>query len=274
MLRADFAGEPTFGELLERVRDATLGAFAHQDLPFERLVFELHPTRELGRNPIVQVAFALQNAPEAPLELPGLTIGAFPIDSWTTRFDAELHLWDDAEGGLAGSFFYSTDLFDDATAQRIVQRFTALMAAVAAQPDRRLSAFPVLGQDEWERSIHAWNATATAYPRESTIAEVFAEVARGRVREPAVVFEGGSLTYGELLHQALQVGAALRARGIGRASRVGLALDRSPGFVTAALGVLFAGGAYVPVDPDSPRARTARMLCDAQVALVIGRRRR
>ena len=270
VLRVDCAGDPSFRELVGRARDATLGAFAHQDLPFERVVEAVQPHRDLGANPIFQVLFELQSGRGGGIQLPGLSLDSIATEAHAARFDLEVQLWEETGGGVEGFLFYSTDLFDRPTVRRMADRWLALLACAAQDPEARLSQLRIDANGERATAPDAWNATASAYPRESSIAEVFAEVARGRVREPAVVFEGGLLTYGELLRQSLQVGTALRARGIGRASRVGLALDRSPGFVTAALGVLFAGGAYVPVDPDSPRARTARMLCDAQVALVIG----
>ncbi|HEU5180261.1 MAG TPA: condensation domain-containing protein, partial [Candidatus Polarisedimenticolia bacterium] len=164
VIRASCAGDPSFRELLGRVREATLGAFTHQDLPFERLVEELQPTRDLGRNPIFQIAFALQNAPLGSFELPGLTIEPMPLETGAARFDLEFHLWEVPGGNLEGYLFYGTDRFDASTVRRMAQRYLVLLGAGVAAPDSRLSQLPLLTPEE-DRQLIAWNQTREDFPK-------------------------------------------------------------------------------------------------------------
>ncbi|MGH9867642.1 MAG: amino acid adenylation domain-containing protein, partial [Candidatus Polarisedimenticolia bacterium] len=258
-----------FRELLGRVRETTLGAFAHQELPFERLVEDLQPARDLGRNPIFQVLLELQNAPSQLTGLTGLSIDTVPSDSGSSRFDLEVQLCEEPGGGLDGFLVYNADLFDPPTAQRLAERYVSLLASVAEDPSCRLSRLALLEEAELDLVVRRWNDTTRPYPHEATIAQLFAEVASRHPDGTALLFEGGSTTYGELLERAHRAAGFLRARGVRPESRVAIAMERSPEMVTAILGVLCAGGAYVPVDLESPPARTARMLADAGVTLAI-----
>ncbi|MEC4811934.1 MAG: condensation domain-containing protein [Scytonema sp. PMC 1069.18] len=158
VLRSDLSGNPTFRELLNRVREVTLGAYAHQELPFEKLVEELRQERDLSRHPLFQVVFSLQNTPTQALELPGLTLSQFEFDSKTAKLDLEFHLWQDLES-LKGQVIYSTDLFDEITVTRMLRHFQILLESVVANPEQRLTDLPLLTADEWQQLLFDWNNT-------------------------------------------------------------------------------------------------------------------
>ncbi|XXX81466.1 amino acid adenylation domain-containing protein [Sorangium sp. So ce134] len=266
-LRARLGGDPTFRELLGQVREACLGAYAHQDLPFEKLVEALQPTRDLGRSPLFQVLFILQSAPAPALELAGLTFEPLETFSGTAKFDLTLSLAE-RERGLFATLEYAADLFDAATAERILGHYRALLEGATADPGRRASALPLLAPDEREALVSAWNDTAAAVePR--CIHELFeAQVERAPGRT-ALIVEDERLTYGELDRRASALARRLRARGVGPEVRVGVCLERSVELVVALLGVLKAGGAYVPLDPSYPRERLGFILEDARVAALL-----
>ena len=269
VIRASCAGDPSFRELLGRVREATLGAFSHQDLPFERLVEELQPARDLSRNPLFQVAFALQNAPLGGFELPGLSIDPVPAETGATRFDLEFHLWEEAPGGgLDGYLFYSADLFDAPTVRLMAQRYLTLLAAAVAAPERRLSELPLLTQEE-DRQLIAWNQTREGYSLEACAHTLF-ESQAGRTPDAlAVQMEHRRLTYRELNERANQLAHVLRRNGVGPDRIVGIFMERSLEMVVALLGIHKAGGAYLPLDPSYPKARLAFMLRDARARLLV-----
>jgi len=286
-LRSDLSGNPTFRELLGRVRETTLGAYAHQDLPFERLVEALQPERDLRYTPLFQVVFALQNAPVPTLDLAGLTISPVSVSSQTAKFDLTLMMIE-TEQGLSGWFEYSTDLFDSATIAAMAARFHTLLAGIVADPDRRVDDLPLLTDVERETLLATWNATETPSRHDQTIHALFEAQVERTPDAVALVFAGwtnderrttsrdqGSgvsseqLTYRELNSRANQLAHYLRAHGVGPEVRVGISLERSPELVIALLGVLKAGGAYVPLDPDYPAERLSFMLEDAQVGLLI-----
>ena len=172
VLRADLSGDPTFRELLGRVREVTFGAYEHQDVPFEKLVEELQPERSLSRNPLFQVMFSLLNTPQRNLELSGLTMRPLTADSGTTQFDVALTIIE-GEKGLWGSLGYSMDLFDAATVTRMVGHFQTLLEGIAADPDQRLSALPILTEAERQQLLMEWNDTQADYPRGQCIHELF-----------------------------------------------------------------------------------------------------
>ncbi|HEV2736290.1 MAG TPA: condensation domain-containing protein, partial [Longimicrobiaceae bacterium] len=235
VLRGDLSGDPTFRELVARTREAALEAYAHQDLPFEKLVDEVQPERDLSRNPLFQVMFALQNAPGSELELAGLRLVWEPPRSGTSKFD--VMLWAQERGGeLDACFEYNTDLFDASTIHRLERHYRRVLDAVLADPDVRLSELPLLAGDEREL-LAAWNDTAEAL--DGAGATLHALVAAQAARTPeavAVAFEGATLTYAELDARADALAATLRAMGVGPETRVGVCMERSAELVVALLG--------------------------------------
>jgi amino acid adenylation domain-containing protein len=267
-LRGDLTDDPPFGELVARARRSALEAYAHQDLPFERLVEELRPERRLAHNPIFQVMFAVQNAPLRAIELPGLTFSPLDFDFPATRFDLEL-FFTETDGGLATQLTWSTDLFDPSTALRLEGHLDALLAAVLADPSRRLSEIPLLSAPEQHQILIDWNDTAAAFPRED-VAALFMEQARLRPDAVAVVSEEGELTYGDLDRLSSRLARRLAAQGVGPEVRVALLGQRSPALIVGLLGILKAGGAYVPLDPSYPAERLAWMLGDSGAHVLLG----
>ncbi|MFF3195077.1 non-ribosomal peptide synthase/polyketide synthase [Streptomyces misionensis] len=273
VLRTDTSGDPTFAELLGRVREGALSAYAHQDLPFEHVVEACNPSRSLARQPLFQVLLALQNVPGTEFALSGLTAEIFPVRTPTAMFDLGFHLLErggtggPAEG-IVGRVEYSTDLFDATTVEALVARWLRLLASVAADPDRPLSRIDVLTAEERHDLLVARNDTARPVPA-ATLAALFEAQVRAVPEAPAVVFEDTVLTYRELNRRANRLAHALIARGAGPEQVVALRLPRSAELVVAVLAVLKTGAAYLPVDPDYPAARIAYMLDDARPVVVL-----
>ncbi|MBT2508338.1 amino acid adenylation domain-containing protein, partial [Streptomyces sp. ISL-98] len=278
VLRTDTAGDPTFAELLGRVRETDLGAYAHQDVPFERLVDELNPVRSLTRHPLFQIMLVLQNVPVEDWEFPGLTVHpmnaqALPDEALPARFDLSISLAEHrdehgAPAGIIGDLQYAKDLFDHGTARTLVHRLQRVLAQVAADPETRISRLDVLDAAEQRTVLEEWNDSARPLPA-ATLPEAFEAQA---VRTPdavALIGDGTTLTYAELAEQANRVAHVLIGRGVGPESRVGVLMERSADQIVALLGVTKAGAAYVPVDPDYPAERIAFMLADAAPALVV-----
>ncbi len=267
-LRGDLAGDPPFGELVARARRAALEAYAHQDLPFERLVEELRPERRLSHNPIFQVMFALQNTPLRAIDLPGLTFSPVDFAFPATRFDLEVFFTETA-GGLAVQLTYATDLFDAITIARLEGHLDTLLAAALADPSRRLSELPLLPAPERHQLLLGWNDTAAAIPNED-LPSLFAAQARLRPDAVAVASEQGDLTYAELDRRSSRLARRLAAAGVGPEVRAALLAQRSPAMIVGLLGILKAGGAYVPLDPSYPADRLAWMLADSQARVLLG----
>ncbi len=275
-LHFDLAGDPSFRQLVERTREATMAAFAHGDLPLELLIEELGLPRESDRTPLFQAAFTLENAFDAELELPGLEVSALEADRASSRFDVGLSMWVGREG-LGGALEYSSDLFDRTTAQRMAGHFGALLRSAVEEPDRRLSQLERLPAGERHQLVVEWNDSA----REGAgahgevrgdgqlVHQRFAAQAARRPEAMAVVGELGRLRYGELAERASALARRLRARGVGPEVMVGVCCRRSPGMLVALLGILEAGGAYVPLDPSYPREWLDFVLADSGVALVV-----
>jgi amino acid adenylation domain-containing protein len=270
-LRTDLSGDPTFRQLLRRVREATLGAYAHQDLPFEKLVEELQPERSLGYAPLFQVTFALQNAAGAPPRLPGIQTASLRVDDDVALFDLGLDLAEQG-GELRGRLEYATDLFDAATAERLIGHLRTLLEGIASAPDTRLSALEMLGSGERRLLLEDWNATARAFPRDRCLHDLIADTARRFPQSPAVVFEGGTLSYARLDARANRLARHLRRLGAGPETRVAISMHRGPDVAVAVLGVLKAGAAYVPIDPEYPPDRLAYMLEDCGAAVLLTER--
>jgi amino acid adenylation domain-containing protein/thioester reductase-like protein len=267
-LRTNLSGRPSFRELLQRVRDVALGAVAHQDIPFEKLVEKLQLERSLSHAPVFQVGFALQNVPLPALEYPGLRLTPFEFESGTAKLDLTLQL-SEGPAGLSGRVDYSTELFDAATIARMTEHFQTLLEGIVANPSQRLSALPLLTETERHQVLVEWNNTQADYPKDSCVHELFeAQVAR-TPDAVALVFEDEQLTYRELNARANQVAHGLQRLGVGPEVRVGICLERSPEMIVGLLGVLKAGGAYVPLDPAYPRQRLSFMVEDAQVSVLL-----
>jgi amino acid adenylation domain-containing protein len=271
VLRGDLGGDPSFRELLSRTRRLAFEAHANQDLPFERLVEALQPERDLGRNPLFQVMFAFQRAP-LRIDLPELTVSLTMAASGTAKFDLELNLVDQGEE-LVGVLEYAADLFDPATVDRMAGHLLALLEAVAAEPDTRLSRLSLLPERERRLVVRDWNATASDYPREACLHQLVEAQARRTPDAVALWADGRTVTYGALERRAERLAGRLRTLGVGPEVVVGVCLERSPELVVALLAVLKAGGAYLPLDPDHPADRLAFMLEDAGAPVLVTRRR-
>ncbi|HSF38303.1 MAG TPA: amino acid adenylation domain-containing protein, partial [Thermoanaerobaculia bacterium] len=270
VMRTDLSGDPPFTGLLARVRDAAVGAYGHQDLPFDRLVMELAPERDLSRTPLFQVLFSLQHAAGGVGELaPGLIARPESVEAATSKFDLSLHLVQ-AGAVLQAAAEYSTDLFDAATVRRLLGHFETLLQGIAESPEARLSELPLLSSAERGQILGRWAGTATAYPREATIHGLFADQARRTPGAVALAFGEEEMTYGELDARANRLARRLRALGVGPEVAVGLSAERSLELIVAILGILKAGGAYVPLDPAYPAERRAHMLEDVKAPIVIG----
>jgi amino acid adenylation domain-containing protein len=267
VLRMDLAGDPDAAALLARVRETALAAFAHQELPFERLVEELAPERDLRRLPLVQVLFALQNAPAGPLELPGLELAVHPLDTGTAKFELTFVLTETADG-LHGEIEYSADLFDAASIERLAGRYLRLLAAMTDEPHRHLSELPVLTAAE-EAEVRAWNDTARPYPRDASLPELFAAVAAVQPEAPAVVDGAEVWSYRQLDEASSRLARHLQSLGVRPGEPVALSLERSAELVVGMLAILKAGGFYVPLDASYPEERRRWMLEDAGARVVV-----
>ena len=266
-LRADLSGDPTFRALLARVREATLGAFANQHVPFERVVDEVRPERVPGAAPLFQAMFVLQTSLGEPLELPGLEMLPLEGAAPPARFDLTLSATETDEG-LSLVFDYATDLFDAATMERLMEGLCVLAKSIAADAGRRVADLPLLPDDEARRVTVEWNETAAEY-RTEPVHRLFERQAARTPDADAVVTAEVTLGYGELNARANRLAHRLRRLGVGPESRVGICFDRSAEAVVAVLGILKAGGAYVPLDPGLPRERMADVVDDARIRIVL-----
>ncbi|HST61162.1 MAG TPA: condensation domain-containing protein, partial [Longimicrobium sp.] len=254
VLRTDLSGDPSFRETLRRVREVTLGAYEHQEVPFERLVAELQPERSLSHSPLFQVSFSLRTPEGSGPQLPGLLIERAYASSETAKFDLSLAFAEGA-GGLRAAFTYSTDLFDESTVRRMLGHLERVLEQVSADADVRLSELELLGEGERRRMLVEWNATETEYPAGLCIHQLFeAQVAR-TPHADAVVYEGEALSYAELNARANRLAHHLRSLGVGPDVPVGICIGRSLELVVGMLALLKAGGAYVALDPEYPDDR-------------------
>ncbi|MEW5931717.1 MAG: amino acid adenylation domain-containing protein, partial [Gemmatimonadota bacterium] len=268
VLRGDLSGGPTFAGLVRRVRDVTLGAYAHQDVPFDKLVEELHPERSLTHTPVYQAVFTLQNNEAALLSLGGLALETIRRDAESARFDLSLGMAE-RDGRLSGFMMYRTELFDGATVERMLAHFAALLDGIAADPDRRIADYALLGDGERRQLLEEWTATARPYDLSRPVHELVSEQARRTPDAPAVVSAAGTLSFAELERRADALARRLAGAGVGVDGRVGLLLERGPETVVAVLGILRAGAAYVALDPAYPDERLHFMLEDAGASAVV-----
>ncbi|MER5784149.1 amino acid adenylation domain-containing protein [Streptomyces mobaraensis] len=268
VLRTDLGGNPTFDELLTRVRDTDLAAFAHQDIPFEQVVEAVNPVRSLARNPLFQVSLTM-NEPDTALSLPGLAVtGRRPVLG-VARFDLNVNFHERAGGaGVAGQIEYNADLFDASTVEAMAGRLVRVLTAVAAEPGRPCGAIDVLSPEERTRILDEWNATALDVPDTTLPALLEAQTAR-TPDAPAVQSATGTLTYAELNARANRLARHLVGLDVGPEALVALRLPRSADLVVAVWAVLKAGGAYLPIDGEYPAERNAFMLEDARPTTVL-----
>ena len=271
VLHTDLSGNPSFQELLGRVREVALGAYAHQDLPFEQLVEALQPERSLSHQPLFQVMFVVHDASMTTLELPGLTLSSLEMDSETAKFDLALSIAD-GEQGLMALWEYNIDLFDAATITRMLGHFQTLLEGIVANPEQKLSDLPLLTAAERHTLLVEWNNTQVDYPKDICIHQLFEAQVERTPEAVAVVFEDQQLTYRELNRRANQVAHHLRSLDVAPDTLVGICVERSLEMVVGLLGILKAGGAYVPLDPAYPQERLAFMLEDASVRVILTQR--
>ena len=268
VLRTDLSGDPTFRELLQRVRKVALEAYAHQDLPFEKIVEVVQPPRDMSRSPLVQVMFTLQAFSPRDIELPGLILRPAEVDSEFARMDLTLDVTEDP-GGLRLGFEYNTDLFDASTIEAWAGHFETLLTAVTADPTRPVAELPILSDDERRSLLVDWNNTSIAVPIEAGVHELIARQARHTPDAIAAVHEGERLTYRELQVAARKASDQLRGFGVGPGVIVGLCVERSLDMLVGMLGILEAGGAYLPLDPAYPPERLAFMIEDAGCPVLV-----
>ncbi|MFI1252229.1 amino acid adenylation domain-containing protein [Streptomyces netropsis] len=274
VLRTDTSGDPTFSELLQRVREGDLAAFAHQDLPFEQLVKELNPDRTAARHPLFQTMLVLQNNAEATLDLPGTTVTTQGFDTAPTKFDLDFTFVEGRDeqsepGGIDGLLHYSADLFDHSTAESLTRHLLRVLDAAVTTPDAPIGSLELLSPLERDRLLVQWNDTARALPDNRMLHEIFEEQARRLPDATALVDARGALTFHELNTRANQLAWLLIGQGVGPEQHVATLLPRTGEHLVALLAVLKAGACYVPLDPEYPVDRLALMLDDAAPTLVL-----
>lgn len=272
VMRTDLSGDPTFEELLRRVREVALGAFENQDLPFEKIVSELRPERSLSHSSVFQVMFVMENAPARPLELSGLTVQSRYLYTGATKFDLTAFAVE-VEGNLQIQFDYSTDLFDSQTIRRMLDHFQTLLENILSNPGARLSALSLLRDLERDALVSNWNGCRRDYPVDRSMVYLFQEQAERSPQATAVVCEGRALTYAELNVRANQLAHFLRRAKVSADVCVGLLADRSVEMLVGLLGILKAGGAYVPLDPKQPKARLVFQLEETRAPVLVTQER-
>jgi amino acid adenylation domain-containing protein len=268
VLRCDLSGNPSFRDFLKRVRDMTLGAYAHQDLPFEMVVKEVHPERNQSYNPLCQVMFLLQNTPPVPPRFGALSLTMESVSPGASENDFTLMLREES-GALTAAVEYCVDLFDQSTIRRFLGNYQTLLEGIVANPNQEIAFLPILTEEEKHRLLVEWNDTAREYPRDKCLHQLFEIQAETTPEAVAVVYGNQRLTYRELNARANQLARHLQNMGTKPDSLVGICIERSLEMVIGLLGILKAGAAYVPLDPEYPPQRLAFMLEDAAVTVLL-----
>lgn len=268
VLRTNLGGNPTFIELLGRVRAVAINAYTHQDLPFEKLVEQLQPERSLSHHPLFQIVFGLQNTPSQTLKLTGLKLEQLEFENPSTKFDLEFQLWESSQG-IKGQVVYSTDLFDDTTITRMLGHFQTLLEGIVANPQQHLHELPILTENERYQLLYEWNNNQNNYHKDICIHQLFETQVNKTPDAIALVFKQEKLTYRELNNRANQLAHYLQKIGVEPDVLVGICLERSFPMIVGILGILKAGGAYLPLDPDYPSERLNFMLEDTQVSILL-----
>jgi len=272
VVRTDFSGNPGFRKLLGRVREVALDGFAHQDVPFEKLVEELQPERSLGHMPLFQTLFALQNVPKSAWKLDRLDLTEFPFTKTTSKLDLSVYVGERPEG-LILTFEYSTDLFDAVTIERMAANFQTLLEGIVLNPEQRISECPLLSKRERAQLLVEWNETEADYRDDTCIHGLFEDQVEKTPNEIALIFGTVQLTYGQLNSRANQLAHFLKARGVGPEVSVGVCIERSIEMVVGLLAILKAGGAYVGLEPTHPAERISFMLRDSGARLLLTQQR-
>jgi non-ribosomal peptide synthetase component F len=268
-LRCNLSGDPTGHEVVGRIRETVLNALEHQDVPFEKVVEAVHPDRELGRTPLFDVMFNLENVPHRLASSPGLTVEPYALDVFAVGTDLVAEIRNEADGALTCEFAYRTNLFDRETIQRALEHYKMLLRGIAGDVNRPISGIPMLRVSERNRLLVEWNDTKRAYPENQCIHELFEDQVRQSPDAPAVTFGDETLTYRELNQRANQLAHRLRRIGVGPDILVGLCVERSNEMLVGILAILKAGGAYVPLDPALPLERLQFMSTDADLRLIL-----
>ncbi len=270
VMRGDLRGNPSFTELLKRVKEITLEAYSNQDIPFEYIVDELRPERDTSRNPLVQVMFALQNAPMDSISLQGLELNAVSGMEIMVRFDMECHFFE-VHNALQGMIVYNTDLFDRERIRRMAEHYKNLLEGICENPERALWEYALMIEPEKERIVSEWNETETPCP-DKCIHEIFETRAEEQPDKRAILYGDGSVTYRELNERANHLARHLIGLGVKSETVVAVSMERSPELIIALLGILKAGGVYFPIDPSYPVSRRKEMIRDAAPVVIIKER--
>ncbi len=268
VLRVGLCGSLTFRELLGQVRKVALAAYDHQDMPFEKLVEELQPQRDLSRSPLFQVMFSVQNTPGHSFELPRLTFETLYAYNRKAKFDLSVYMWDKLDQ-LSGVFEYNTDLFETDTITRMMDHFQNILKSIVSNPEERISELPMLSEEERRQLLLQWNATRTEYPSEQCFHHLFEAQAAKSPNTTAIAFEGEKFTYRDLNARANCLAHYLQKLGLGPDVVVGICMERSLEMIVALLGIMKAGGAYVPLDPSYPEERLDHMLSDSGAKVLV-----
>ncbi|NEO42370.1 MAG: amino acid adenylation domain-containing protein [Moorea sp. SIOASIH] len=268
VLRNSLKDNPSFESLLTQVRETTLKAYEHQDVPFEQVVEALQPQRSLSHSPLFQVLFVLQNIPMGEVEIPGVTLSQLDIESTIAKFDLTLSITETNQG-LVGSWEYNTDLFDGSTIERMAGHFQNLLSAIVENPQLSVAEFPLLSKAEQHQLLLEWNDTASEYSSNKCIHQLFESQVEKKPDAVAVMFENQQLTYQQLNQRANQLAHHLQSLGVGPEVLVGICVQRSVEMLVGLLGILKAGGAYVPLDPNYPLERLTYILADSSVEVLL-----
>ncbi len=268
VIRSKLDDNPTFRELVHQVREVSLGAYSHQELPFEMLVDELQPQRDMSHTPLFQVMFAFQNMPVQHLELPDCVISPFNVGSVTSKFELTLSIRE-FQGEFRGTLEYNTDIYEPATIKRMIQHYKELLEHAMANPEGKVTHLPLMPDWEKQRLIHEWNATENSYPRDSVIQQLFEQQVEKNFNGIAVSYGDTKLTYAELNRRANQLAHYLRKQGVGPDVLVGVCIERSVELIVGIVGILKAGGAYVALDPSYPKDRLVYILEDTNVPVML-----
>jgi len=272
VMRTDLSGNPTFKQLLQRIRKVALDAYAHQDIPFEKLVEELAPDRALNRQPLFQVLFNLQNTPNPSLDLPGLSVETLTAHNGTSKFDLLLSMRE-AGARLTSVVEYNTDIFDESTIKRMMRHFETLLQGIVADAEIGISQLALLSEEERRHLLIEWNDTKAEYPHDRIVISLFEEQVE-KSRDAIAIESGGEpISYSELNRRANQLAHYLRREGVGAETFVGICMQRRVEMMVAVLGVLKAGAAYVPLDPSSPKERLSYMIEDSKVLVLLTQQR-
>ena len=268
VLRTDLSGNPSFKDVLQKVQKMSLGAYAHQELPFEMLVDAIQPERDMSHTPLFQVMFAFQNTPVQDLVLPGLIISPFQTKSVTSKFDITLSIRE-FEGEYRGLLEYNTDLFNEDTIKRMVKHFKTVLKKAIENPEAKIASLPMLDIDEMQQLTLEWNSTENDYPSDRCIHQLIEEKVAASPDVVAVVYGDEHLSYTELNARANQLAHFLRKKGVQPDTLVGLCVERSIEMIVGILGIMKAGGAYAALDPNYPQERIEYILADSQISVLL-----